>query len=215
VVTKRWEFGAAPLPQTVQAASLLRQVNDLMLSLEREDEAMQRLLSDLEQAATALARVAPSNPLPRVGPAVDRDGRVYLDHAFSIGKYNPCVPDYEITVEDAARAYGSVTFPISYEGPPGLVHGGFLALFFDCVVQHHNCEVGLAGKTTALNIEYRRPTPLLAPLDFTLERAVVDDRIHTSGVLQWGSKATVTIEADALAGDRTNLPAASPRRTTA
>ena len=55
---------------------------------------------------------------------------------------------------------------------PGLVHGGFLALFFDCVVQHHNCEVGVAGKTTSLPLRFRRPTPLLTALTLTLERTV-------------------------------------------
>ena len=91
----------------------------------------------------------PADPTPRVGDAASGDGRVYLDHAFDIGAYNPCVPEYTIEVE-GDRAQGTVTFPIAYEGPPGLVHGGFLAVFFDCVVQHHNCELGLAGKTTSL-----------------------------------------------------------------
>ena len=36
-------------------------------------------------------------------------------------------------------ASGSVSFPLVYEGPPGLVHGGFLGVFFDCVTQQHNC----------------------------------------------------------------------------
>ena len=88
---------------------------------------------------------------------------MYLDHARDVGAYNPCFPEYELTV-DGRRATGTVTFPIAYEGPPGVVHGGFLALFFDCVVQHHNCDVGVAGKTTSLAIRYRRPTPLLTPL---------------------------------------------------
>ena len=34
-----------------------------------------------------------------------------------------------------------------YEGPPGIVHGGFLALLFDCVLQQLNCDLGVAGKT--------------------------------------------------------------------
>jgi acyl-coenzyme A thioesterase PaaI-like protein len=103
-------------------------------------------------------------------------------------------------------------FPIAYEGPPGVVHGGFLAVFFDCVVQHHNCEVGLAGKTVALTVRYRRPTPLLTPLGFTLERVVEDDSIHTSGALSAGGKVVCEAEVDAIAGVRGNLPEVSPRR---
>ena len=105
-----------------------------------------------------------------------------------------------------------MTFPIAYEGPPGLVHGGFLALFFDCVVQHHNCEVGLAGKTTSLTVRYLRPTPLLTPLRFTLERTVADDRIHTTGSLSLADTTVCEAEVDAIAGVRANLPEVSPRR---
>ena len=208
----RWAFGADPLPQTVRAAALLRRVTDLLVALEREDDAVERLIGDLEDAEKALRPVVPADPAPRVGPQADGDGRVYLDHAFSIGAYNPCFPEYEIVVDNAARAHGSVLFPIAYEGPPGLVHGGVLAVFFDCVVQHHNCEVGLAGKTTSLTVRYRRPTPLLTRLHFTLERAVADDRIQTSGALWMGEKVVCEADVDAIAGFRGNLPAASPRR---
>ena len=211
-MSERWAFGADPLPQTVRAAALLRRVTDLLVALEGEDDAVERLIADLEKAEATLRGVVPPDPAPRVGPAADGDGRVYLDHAFSIGAYNPCFPEYEIDVDDEARAHGSVRFPIAYEGPPGLVHGGVLAVFFDCVVQHHNCEVGLAGKTTSLTVRYRRPTPLLTPLRFTLERAVGDDRIQTSGTLWMGEKVVCEAEVDAIAGFRGNLPVASPRR---
>jgi len=69
---------------------------------------------------------------------------VYLDHGRDIGSYNPCFPEYEIRVE-GDKAWGTVSFPVAYEGPPGCVHGGFLAVFFDCVIQHHNCDYGVAG----------------------------------------------------------------------
>ena len=93
------------------------------------------------------------------------------------------------------------------------MHGGFLALFFDCVVQHHNCEVGLAGKTTSLTVRYPRPTPLLTPLRFTLERTVADDRIHTTGSLSLADDDVLCeAEVDAIAGVRANLPEVSPRR---
>jgi hypothetical protein len=146
-----------------------------------------------------------------VGDAASGDGRVYLDHAFDVGAYNPCVPEYAIEIE-GDRAQGSVTFPIAYEGPPGLVHGGFLAVFFDCAVQHHNCELGQAGKTTSLLLTYKRPTPLLTDLTFVLVRSAGDDRIRTLGTLSAGDKMLCQAEVSAIAGVRANLPAVSPRR---
>ena len=207
----RWTFGADPLPQTMRAAALLRRVTRLALALENEDDEVERLIGELERCEAVLRRRVPKDPAPRVGDVASGAGRVYLDHAFDVGAYNPCVPEYAIEVE-GDRAQGSVTFPIAYEGPPGLVHGGFLAVFFDCAVQHHNCELGLAGKTTSLRLTYKRPTPLLTDLTFVLDRSVGDDRIHTVGTLSAADKVLCQAEVGAVAGVRANLPAVSPRR---
>jgi hypothetical protein len=44
-------------------------------------------------------------------------------------------------------------------------------VFFDCVVQQHNCATTLAGKTRSLVVKYRRPTPILTELEFEIVRA--------------------------------------------
>jgi acyl-coenzyme A thioesterase PaaI-like protein len=207
-----WTFGAEPLPQTATAASLIRRVAGLLLALEGEEPDVERLISELRAAEASLADRVPAAPGPRVGDAATGDGRVYLDHAFDIGAYNPCFPEYGIRV-DGDHATGSVSFPLPYEGPPGIVHGGFLAVFFDCVVQHHNCEVGVAGKTTSLVVRYRRPVPLLETLSFNLERAVSDGRIRSTAELRSAERVLCEAEIDAVAGDRSTLPAVSPRRT--
>jgi hypothetical protein len=208
---ERWTFGVDPLPQTERTAALVREVTGLVLALEHEDPAVGRLIAELERAKADLAERVPTEATPRVGDAVSSDGRVYIDHAFDIGAYNPCVPEYAIEVEgDQAR--GTVSFPLPYEGPPGLVHGGFLALFFDCVVQQHNCGVGVSGKTMSLALRYRRPTPLFTALTFTLMRTAAGDRIHSSGSLSVGDTVVCEAEVDAIAGVRSNLPEVSPRR---
>ena len=101
-----------------------------------------------------------------------------------------------------------MTFPLVFEGPPGVVHGGVLATFFDCVVQHHNCDVGVAGKTTSLLVEYRRPTPLGVPLAFEIDR---DDRRPPHHVARAPVRASgetlCTATMEAVAGDRSRLAA--------
>ncbi|WP_083391234.1 hypothetical protein [Parafrankia soli] len=214
-----WTFGVEPLPETVEAAERLRQVIGLLLALEHPDPAVDALLAALDVAQRLLGRRVPADPAPRVGTAADGDGRVYLDHSRHIGAFNPCFPGYEIAV-DGDRAEGTVNFPIAYEGPPGLVHGGFLALFFDAVIQHHNCDLGLAGKTAGLALRYRRPVPLRTDLRFVLARSADGPRIRTTGRLLAGDPAgdpagdVVLCEAelDAVKGDRARLPDVSPRR---
>jgi acyl-coenzyme A thioesterase PaaI-like protein len=210
-MTVRWTFGVEPLPQTTAAAELLRRVTGLLVSVEHDDPAVDRLVAMLEEAEQALAAIAPADPHPRVGARVASDGRVYLDHSRDIGSYNPCFPGYTIAV-DGDRASGTVNFPTAYEGPPGIVHGGFLSLLFDCVVQHHNCDLGVAGKTTSLSVRFRRPTPLLTELGFTVARSVDGDRITSSAQLRHADTLLAEAEVRALAGDRANLPEVSTRR---
>ena len=143
--------GRAPAPDRQRPPRSCAGSPGSLLALEHEEPDVER--PDRRPAAPRRHRSC-----GRVPPAIRHrgsvtrpygDGRVYLDHARDIGAYNPCFPEYDIAV-DGDRAHGTVTFPVPYEGPPGIVHGGFLAVFFDCVVQHHNCDVGVAGKTTSL-----------------------------------------------------------------
>ena len=206
-----WKFGVEPLPESLTVASLMRSVTGLVLSLEAPHPALARLAAALRSAEAELAEVAPSDPAPRIGPEAPRDRRVYVDHSGDIGAYNPCFPTYQLRVE-GERASGTVSFPLAYEGPPGIVHGGFLAVFFDSVAQHHNCELGLAGKTTSLALRYRRPTPLLTELAFEVERSVEERRITSRARLLAEGVVLCEAEVSAVAGNRTALPEVSPRR---
>lgn len=173
-------FGEAPLPQTQQAAASLRRLTGLLLSLEHEHHVVDEMLTHFAEWEQILAAAVPASSRLRRADDTSGERRVYLDHAIDIGAFNPTFPEYELRTFDADTASGTVNFPVVYEGPPGLVHGGFLAVFFDCVIQQHNCEVGIAGKTRLLSIRYRRPTPLLTTLDFdvvrrTTERGLVSE----------------------------------------
>jgi hypothetical protein len=207
----RWTFGVEPLPEVFAVASVMRTVTGLVLSLETPHAAVTRLIGALRSAEAELRGLVPGDPAPRVGANATTDGRVYLDHARDIGAYNPCFPVYEIHV-DGDRASGTVTFPIAYEGPPGLVHGGFLAVFFDSVIQHHNCDVGVAGKTTALTVTYRRPTPLVTEMQFEVERSVEGRSITSTARLMAHGSVLCEAQVSAVAGSRDKLPEVSPRR---
>jgi hypothetical protein len=206
-----WTFGVEPLPQTVRLAPLLRNLIASALSLEQEEAVLDQLIEDLRAAERALSETLPGDARPRVGPKARSDQRVYLDHSRSIGAYNPCFPEYDIEVT-GDRARGTVSFPVAYEGPPGVVHGGFLALFVDCAVQHHNCDLGLTGKTTSLNLSYERPSPIQKTLDFEIERSVDKRRIISQAHLSLGGSILCRATMEAIATDRSQLPIVSPRQ---
>jgi acyl-coenzyme A thioesterase PaaI-like protein len=205
-----WTFGVEPLPQALALAPTVREVVGLVLALDHDVPAVDRLLADLRAAAEALAAAVPPDPTPRVGADASSDRRPYLDHSRDVGTYNPMFPDYVIAV-DGPRATGTVTFPVAFEGPPGFVHGGVLATFFDCAIQHHNCDVGVAGRTTSLLVEYRRPAPLGVPLAFEIDRDAGDRRITSRARLAQGDETLCTATMEAAVGDRSRLPHVPPR----
>lgn len=198
-------FGEAPLEQTVAAAGALRRMAGLLLGLEHPHPVVDDMLDRFAEWERQLAGVAASQPTPRLES--EDSGRVYLNHAFDVGAFNPCVPEYRFEHLDADTASGRVTFPLVYEGPPGLVHGGFLGVFFDCVTQHQSCAAGLAGRTRSLLITYRRPTPILTELDFDIVRAEAERGITSTARLLHGGEVLCTGEVTTAAAPPNKLSA--------
>jgi hypothetical protein len=198
-------FGEAPLAQTVAAAGAIRRLSSLLLSLEHVHPTVDTILAQISDWERELSTAVPPDSTPRIGADDSDDSddsgsrRVYLDHATDIGAFNPCFPEYRFDHLDADTASGQVTFPLVYEGPPGLVHGGFLAVFFDCVIQHQNCLAGLSGKTRSLRVTFRRPTPVLIDLHFDIARSEVDRGITSAARLLLDDEVLCIGEVNTLA----------------
>jgi hypothetical protein len=202
-------FGEVPLAQTITAAGAVRRLSSLLLSLEHPHPTVDRIVAQISDWERELTAVVPPDCSPRIGADDEGIRRVYLDHATDIGAFNPCFPEYGFDHLGAESASGRVSFPLVYEGPPGLVHGGFLAVFFDCVIQHQNCLAGLSGKTRSLSVTFRRPTPVLTELRFDIARSEIDRGITSTGrlllddeVLCIGEVATLALPPDKLTGYR-------------
>jgi hypothetical protein len=195
-------FGEAPLAQTVAAAAAIRRLSSLLLAQEHPHPAVDAMLAKFAEWEPELAATAPADNAPRINEVPDDTRRVYLNHATDIGAYNPSFPEYRFDHLGADKAGGSVVFPLVYEGPPGLVHGGFLAVFFDSVMQHHNCVTGLSGKTRSLAVTFRWPTPILTELRFDIVRSQVERGIT--------STARLLADEDVLCTGEVNTLASSP-----
>lgn len=200
-------FGEAPLAQTVAAAGAIRRLSSLLLSLEHPHPTVDAMLAKFAEWESELAGAAPADNAPRIGVVPDDPRRVYLNHATDIGAYNPCFPEYQFEYLDAEKAAGRVFFPLVYEGPPGLVHGGFLGVFFDCVIQHQNCLTGLSGKTRSLTVTFRRPAPVLTELRFDIVRSQIEHGIASTARLLLDDEVLCTGEVNTLASPPEKLSA--------
>lgn len=124
------------------------------------------------------------------------DVGAFFDQSPLIGLSNPLSPPMRLEAVEG-RIEGRVTFGAAYEGPPGHVHGGFVAAAFDEVLGFAQSLTGNPGMTAGLTIRYRRPTPLRVELRFDAGVDRVEGRkIFTSGRLLAGE--VVTAEAEAV-----------------
>lgn len=94
---------------------------------------------------------------------VDPERYAFFDHSPFIGLANPMSPPIVFDYEPD-RITGSVTFGAAYEGPPGCVHGGYVAAAFDELLGAAQSLSGSQGMTARLTVNYRSPTPLRTPL---------------------------------------------------
>lgn len=129
--------------------------------------------------------------------ATSGDPHGFFDHSPMLGVANPIAPPITLHGIDERTMAGDVTFGPAYEGPPGCVHGGFIAAAFDEVLGAVQSLSGQPGMTGTLTVRYRSPTPLHEPLRFTARFERVEGRkIITTGTLHAGDR--LCAEADGI-----------------
>jgi acyl-coenzyme A thioesterase PaaI-like protein len=94
------------------------------------------------------------------------DVGAFFDQSPLIGLANPLAPPLRLAKTGERTALGRVRFGSAYEGPPGCVHGGFVAAAFDEVLGFTQSLGGNPGFTGTLSVRYRVPTPLHTDLRF-------------------------------------------------
>ena len=106
------------------------------------------------------------------------------------------MPQWDFVVGDNALvARGE--FSNGHTGPPGTVHGGWVAYAFDEVLGWANVHAGHPGMTGKLTVRYRKPTPVGRPVEFRVPWPRIEGkRVHTHGTLT--VDGVITAEADGL-----------------
>ncbi|HEY7106515.1 MAG TPA: PaaI family thioesterase [Acidimicrobiia bacterium] len=106
------------------------------------------------------------------------------------------MPEWEYEQRDDAFV-ARATFSVAHEGPPGTVHGGYVAFAFDEVLGWATARAGYPAMTGRLTVRYRRPTPLGVPIEVTVPwPRVTGKRIRMHATLDAGGE--VTAEAEGL-----------------
>ncbi len=111
--------------------------------------------------------------------ADESEAFAFFDHSPFIGLANPLSPPIDLRYRED-RVEGTVTFGAAYEGPPGCVHGGYVAAAFDELLGATQSLSGTAGMTARLIVNYRSPTPLRTELRLEGELTGVEGRKITT-----------------------------------
>jgi hypothetical protein len=150
-------------------AAAIRRISGVAVGKPIAEDAIDAASATLEQVAVDLESVAEDRKRPRTQPTPDVDPRQLFPTSPVIGVANPIAPPasvWAVEGDDGQREIrGRVTFGYPYEGPPTCVHGGIIAELFDELLGSANIITDNAGMTGTLTVRYRKPTPLLTPLD--------------------------------------------------
>jgi acyl-coenzyme A thioesterase PaaI-like protein len=127
-------------------------------------------------------------------PAPDQMRRGDRSHNPVIGAANPLSPPMAIRVLDDNSVVSEITMRPIHEGPPGAVHGGWVASLLDQLLGIANTVANVGGVTAELTVRYRSATPYGVPLTIRARTDSAEGRkIYASGEIV--ADGVVTAEA--------------------
>jgi len=130
----------------------------------------------------------------------DRTRQPYIDMSPIRGHFNAVAPPLSIRVvdpsRDALRVSGRVRLGMSYEAPPGGVHGGIVAALLDDILAAAQGLSGSPAYTKSLFVRYRAVTPTDTDLDLAAWLESADGRSRRlRAEIRSGGRPTAEAEA--------------------
>ena len=187
-------------------AAAMRDVIERLLTTEAPEEELRGAADRLERYAEHLLnhpRRYVTWGTPEAALAGTTGG--FFDNSPLMGRANPLAPPIDLRAEDG-MVRGRANFGWAYQGPPGHLHGGFVAAMFDEALGMAQSMTGNPGMTGTLTVRYRRPTPLYTELDIEARVLRVDGRkIFTEAKLFTGGDLLAEAEAIFISIDLTRM----------
>ncbi|MDE0803206.1 MAG: PaaI family thioesterase [Acidimicrobiales bacterium] len=173
-----------------RVADATRRVLHGMVMTDLDTDVLRDAAERLEVVAEAFDRSTTRSMYEGFGESANAgDPQGFFEHGPMLGRSNPLAPPIALSVVDDRTMRGVVTFASGYEGPPGCVHGGYIAAAFDDLLGATQSLSGMPGMTGRLSVDYRSPTPLHEELVFTGTFDGREGRKNfTSGTLHVGDR---------------------------
>ena len=189
--------GRAQLHRELGAA--LAELNEQLLRLDASEASLQHYLDQVKTLQAAFRQDGQRDYRTILRRLLDGEGRRddvtdLVDFEILSGKASPLSPPLELWLE-GNKVKGRATFGAAFQGPPGRVHGGVLALALDIVLAKTQDLVEQIGVTGTLKIRYLAGTPLLKPVEFEASPVRIEGRkLICEGAVWVDGEQTVAVE---------------------
>jgi acyl-coenzyme A thioesterase PaaI-like protein len=207
---RRWEASQLPVSGVWQArrrlAAAMRSVIERLTTSDAPEAELEVAAARLEDYAERLGTHPHRNRYVGFAESALADaaredaealGGGHFDYSPLIGRSNPLAPPISVEADEDGNVTARCVFGSAYEGPPGCVHGGYVAAAFDEVLGYAETFSGAPGMTGTLEVVYRTPTPLHTEVVFRAKIARVEGRkIFVHGTLHAGER--LCAESDAI-----------------
>ena len=121
---------------------------------------------------------------------------IYPDTSFVSGVENPKGMKMVPVIKDR-KIYAKYIFEKSFEGGPGLVHGGILSTVLDDMMGYATFTQNLFCVTANLNVNFRAPSPVDKEFElYAWVKEVDGNKVYAESVIQ--SADAIHVEADGL-----------------
>jgi acyl-coenzyme A thioesterase PaaI-like protein len=193
-------------------ASATRALNEKLVSSDITPELAAELTEKIEDLTTEVSQAEQVDGLVDMAKRGER-GTIddVMGELVSVGgRSHPCSPEL-LWQEASNRITGTVRFSQTFEGPPGHVHGGWVAGVLDHIMGMTHVRTGHPGMTGGLCVRYLKPTPLNQVIDVSAEATELDDkRTEVKATMSYGDTTTATAEAIFVRVDRAKFGFDSP-----
>ena len=185
-------------------ASATRALNEKLVSTDIDPELAAALTEKIEGLAAELSQAQQVTGLVDMAKRSQR-GTIddVMGELVSVGgRSHPCSP--ELRWQEASnRITGTVKFSQAFEGPPGHVHGGWVAGVLDHLMGMTHVRTGHPGMTGGLSVRYLKPTPLNQRIEVSAQATELDDkRTEVKAEMRFGETTTAKAEAIFVRVDR-------------
>lgn len=203
----------SPLQEAARdAADSIRALLAVLESSAATTEELHAAARGIDRVREGLPPAAPGAPARASDPPAVAHAHRLRERSPFIGRANPVALPLVMTF-GAEGVEAWPTFDSRYEGPPGCLHGGYIAGIFDEALGAAQAFSGQTGMTGRLTVHYRTPTPLFEQLHLRARLESVSGRkIVCKGTLHAGDRLCAEADGLFIAVDPLTMLADAERR---